>query len=40
MVGGQDAVAAAGVPPLAEEFRARMDAGTGLVGRFLLTPCR
>ncbi|WP_405696224.1 DUF5995 family protein [Streptomyces sp. NBC_01185] len=29
-----------GVPPLAEEFRARMDAGTGLVGRFLLTPCR
>ncbi|MEV7108622.1 DUF5995 family protein [Streptomyces atroolivaceus] len=29
-----------GVPPLAEEVRARMDAGTGLVGRFLLTPCR
>ncbi|MFG2592774.1 DUF5995 family protein [Streptomyces sp. NPDC091271] len=29
-----------GVPPLAEEFRARMDAGAGLVGRFLLTPCR
>ncbi|MFB8029827.1 DUF5995 family protein [Streptomyces sp. NPDC056465] len=28
------------VPPLAEEFRVRMDAGTGLVGRFLLTPCR
>ncbi|MGW4234518.1 DUF5995 family protein [Streptomyces sp. NPDC004980] len=29
-----------GVPPLAEEFRTRMDAGIGLVGRFLLTPCR
>ncbi|MFC8227861.1 DUF5995 family protein [Streptomyces sp. NPDC057287] len=29
-----------GVPTLAEEFRARMDAGAGLVGRFLLTPCR
>ncbi|MFJ3703873.1 MULTISPECIES: DUF5995 family protein [unclassified Streptomyces] len=29
-----------GVPPLAEEFRSRMDAGAGLVGRFLLTPCR
>lgn len=29
-----------GVPSLAEEFRARMDAGAGLVGRFLLTPCR
>ncbi|WP_326696481.1 DUF5995 family protein [Streptomyces sp. NBC_01754] len=28
------------VPLLAEEFRARMDAGAGLVGRFLLTPCR
>ncbi|GGZ25010.1 DUF5995 family protein [Streptomyces nitrosporeus] len=28
------------VPSLAEEFRARMDAGVGLVGRFLLTPCR
>ncbi|AEN08796.1 MULTISPECIES: DUF5995 family protein [unclassified Streptomyces] len=29
-----------GVPPLAEEFRTRMDAGVGLVGRLLLTPCR
>ncbi|MEU5413985.1 DUF5995 family protein [Streptomyces clavifer] len=29
-----------GVPPLAEEYRTRMDAGIGLVGRFLLTPCR
>ncbi|MDF6022296.1 DUF5995 family protein [Streptomyces sp. JH34] len=29
-----------GAPPLAEEFRSRMDAGAGLVGRFLLTPCR
>ncbi|MCI3226228.1 DUF5995 family protein [Streptomyces sp. NP-1717] len=26
------------VPPLAEEFRERMDAGVGLVGRCLLTP--
>ncbi|MEU5655788.1 DUF5995 family protein [Streptomyces sp. NPDC047737] len=29
-----------GLPLLAEEFRVRMDAGAGLVGRFLLTPCR
>lgn len=29
-----------GVPLLAEEFRARTDAGIGLVGRILLTPCR
>ncbi|MEU1122338.1 DUF5995 family protein [Streptomyces sp. NPDC005899] len=29
-----------GVPLLAEEFRSRMDAGAGLVGRLLLTPCR
>ncbi|WP_069173231.1 DUF5995 family protein [Streptomyces griseus] len=29
-----------GLPLLAEEFRARTDAGVGLVGRFLLTPCR
>ncbi|MFC9942588.1 DUF5995 family protein [Streptomyces pratensis] len=29
-----------GVPLLAEEFRARMDSGAGMVGRFLLTPCR
>ncbi|MFD5498886.1 DUF5995 family protein [Streptomyces sp. NPDC127061] len=28
------------VPLLAEEFRRRLDAGAGLVGRFLLTPCR
>ncbi|WP_406380022.1 DUF5995 family protein [Streptomyces sp. NBC_01618] len=28
------------VPLLAEEFRKRMDAGAGLVGRCLLTPCR
>ncbi|MGC5364147.1 DUF5995 family protein [Streptomyces sp. DT24] len=28
------------VPVLAEEFRDRMDAGAGLVGRCLLTPCR
>lgn len=27
------------VPALAEEFRQRMDAGAGLVGRCLLTPC-
>ncbi|MFI0019608.1 DUF5995 family protein [Streptomyces griseus] len=29
-----------GFPSLAEEFRQRTDAGAGLVGRFLLTPCR
>ncbi|MFI1225126.1 MULTISPECIES: DUF5995 family protein [unclassified Streptomyces] len=29
-----------GFPALAEEFRQRTDAGAGLVGRFLLTPCR
>ncbi|MET7364841.1 DUF5995 family protein [Streptomyces sp. NPDC005566] len=29
-----------GVPLLAEEFRARTDAGIGLVGRILLTPSR
>lgn len=29
-----------GLPLLAEEFTERMDAGTGLVGRCLLTPCR
>ncbi|GAA2978969.1 DUF5995 family protein [Streptomyces fulvorobeus] len=29
-----------GAPRLAGEFRERMDAGTGLVGRCLLTPCR
>ncbi|MEV3897134.1 DUF5995 family protein [Streptomyces anulatus] len=29
-----------GFPSLAEEFRHRTDAGAGLVGRFLLTPCR
>ncbi|MFF1838999.1 DUF5995 family protein [Streptomyces sp. NPDC058231] len=28
------------LPLLAEEFRQRMDAGAGLVGRCLLTPCR
>ncbi|MEU3706682.1 DUF5995 family protein [Streptomyces anulatus] len=28
-----------GFPSLAEEFRQRTDAGAGLVGRFLLTPC-
>ncbi|MFD4948274.1 DUF5995 family protein [Streptomyces sp. NPDC058409] len=28
------------VPLHAEEFRRRLDAGAGLVGRFLLTPCR
>lgn len=28
------------LPVLAEEFRQRMDAGAGLVGRCLLTPCR
>ncbi|MDT0491881.1 DUF5995 family protein [Streptomyces griseus] len=28
-----------GFPALAEEFRQRTDAGAGLVGRFLLTPC-
>ncbi|MEE1810784.1 DUF5995 family protein [Streptomyces sp. BE133] len=28
------------VPLLAEEFHRRLDAGAGLVGRFLLTPCR
>ncbi|MFJ9323035.1 DUF5995 family protein [Streptomyces globisporus] len=29
-----------GFPSLAEEFRQRTDAGAGLVGRLLLTPCR
>ncbi|MFD5201763.1 DUF5995 family protein [Streptomyces sp. NPDC058375] len=29
-----------GSPSLAEEFRQRTDAGAGLVGRLLLTPCR
>ncbi|MFE2293217.1 DUF5995 family protein [Streptomyces sp. NPDC059452] len=29
-----------GFPALAEEFGQRTDAGAGLVGRFLLTPCR
>ncbi len=28
------------VPLLAEEFRARLDAGVGMVGRLLLTPYR
>lgn len=29
-----------GFPSPAEEFRHRTDVGAGLVGRFLLTPCR
>ncbi|MFI6643086.1 DUF5995 family protein [Streptomyces sp. NPDC050504] len=28
------------LPPLADEFRERLDAGVGMVGRFLLTPWR